>query len=282
MSLTSSPVSVFRSNSSEADCRVDMKRPLEAEASPQTPVSRAASPSESSATGDVGSTLRDGVLGDSEIISVASLSDSDSDREIERNLVALGLDRGTLGTLSRQLGVPLSIAPIETLAYSLMCKHRRGDELSKLDALDVWDALPKKYKLRDGDSPGAVVTVFGANPRNTKKFTKATSSMPHAFEFFCSFVKSLVPGFKFSCLAVRENCQRGPHRDVRNIDQSLVIRLTTNLQGGGLWVADSQGEVLMSHKANRYEADFTIYANLLCFRHAQCFVPLNHGGMADA
>ena len=92
------------------------------------------------------------------------------------------------------------------------------------------------------------MTVFGVNPRNTKVLTKATSSLPHTFEFLCGYVRSLVSGFKFSCLALRENCQRGPHRDTRNIGHSLVVRLTTDLQGGDLWVADSQGHVLMSHQ----------------------------------
>ena len=191
------------------------------------------------------------VRGSSEVVSVASASDTDTDQEVEQNLVALGLDRSTLGSLSRQLGVPLALAPVETLAYSLSCQQKRGDVHQKTDVLDVWAAIPKRYKLRDGDSSCALVTVFGVNPRNTKVLTKATSSLPNTFEFLCGYVKSLMPGFKFSCLALRENCQKGPHRDTRNIGSSFVVRLTTDHQGGDLWVADSQGHVLMSHQGHQ-------------------------------
>ena len=110
---------------------------------------------------------------DVEILGVASGDDS----EVEF-LEELGLDRSSLGPLSKALGVDFKVAPVETLSYCLLCKHRRGEVIGKSDILEVWDVLPSKFKFRDKETEGASMIVFGANPRNTKSLSVATRNLP--------------------------------------------------------------------------------------------------------
>ena len=180
---------------------------------------------------------------DVEFLGVASSEDS----EVEF-LEELGLDRSSLGPLAKGLGVDFKVAPVETLSYCLLCKHNRGEVIQKSDILEVWDVLPSKFKHRDKETEGASMTVFGANPRNTKSLSVATVDLPHTFELLRAFIEQQCPEFKFSCVCLRLNGLRGPHRDTRNIDNNMVLSLTTHQRGGALWVADSAGSVTMFHQ----------------------------------
>ena len=173
-----------------------------------------------------------------EVVSISEDSDSDTWH---------GLDDQSRRTLALALGVGFRVTPIETLAYTLLCKSRRGDKIGKDDLLELWDALPRKFRLKDRTTPSAAMCVFGANPRQTGQFTCASRSLPHVFELLQEFMKQIAPDFKWSTLCIRQNCSRGPHRDTRNIGMSLVLALTSHSQGGGLWVFDPTGQHQQIH-----------------------------------
>ena len=184
----------------------------------------------------------------------ASLSSASASSDVEvvsESLVEfqdeLGLDAASLRPLARALGVDLTVAPVETLSYSLLCKVSRGMALSKQHILEVWDVVPSRFKLRDAGDRSSMV-VFGANPRNTKSLSVISGNLPHTFELIQAFLRQLRPDFKYSCVCLRQNCMRGPHRDTRNIGDNLVLSLTEHEGGGGLWVADPLGQVTMIHQ----------------------------------
>ena len=154
-----------------------------------------------------------------------------------------GLDDSSRVTLSQALGVEYRVVPVETLAYTLLCKRQRGAQISKADMLEVWDACPKKFLLRDKENPQARMLVLGINPRNTKLFTLASTSMPHVHDLDKQYMLQIAPTFKWSCLCFRMNGGKEPHRDARNVGDNLVIALTQHTDGGGLWLHELGGSV---------------------------------------
>ena len=178
---------------------------------------------------------------DDDVEDVVSISD-DSDDDTWH-----GIDDQSRRTLAMALGVDFKVAPIETLAYTMLCRSKRGGVIQKADLLELWDALPHKFRLKDKTTPSASMCVFGANPRQTGKFTCASRNLPHVFELLQQFMTQTAPDFKWSTLCIRQNCIRGPHRDTRNIGASLVLALTTHSQGGGLWVFDPEGRHQQVH-----------------------------------
>ena len=162
-----------------------------------------------------------------------------------------GIDASTRQTLALALGVSLFFAPVETLAYTFLCRKQRGLDITKDQLLEVWDAIPKKCLLRDKDDSRARMLVFGVNPRNTRVMSSATNNMPHVHELFRGYLSQVDPTFKWSCLCIRQDCTRGPHRDTRNVGNNLVIALTQHVAGGGLWLFDPKGTVFVVHQGRR-------------------------------
>ena len=168
---------------------------------------------------------------------VVSVSDADEDDCWH------GFDDGSRRTLALALGVDFHVTPVETLAYSLLCKTKRGQTLEKTDILQIWDSLPKKFVLRDRDDKNARMVVFGVNPRNTKSSSVASANMPHVHDLLKTYMLQLCPTFTWTCLCVRQNCSKEPHRDTRNVGNNMIVALTEHENGGGLWVYDQGGEV---------------------------------------
>ena len=154
-----------------------------------------------------------------------------------------GIDDQSRSTLALALGVDLQVTPVETLAYSLLCKIKRGATLQKSDILQVWDSLPKKFVLRDKDDRQARMVVLGVNPRCTKTSSVASANMPHVHELLKAYVLQICPSFTWTCLCIRQNCSKPPHRDTRNVGNNMIVALTEHQNGGGLWVYDHNGGV---------------------------------------
>ena len=152
-------------------------------------------------------------------------------------------DRETWKVIARSLGVDLAVAPLETLAYTFLCKHGRNESIAKSQILEIWDALPRRFMYKDKNTEGGLIAVFGANPRNTSVPTTATHQLPHVYQVLRAFVAQCVPGFRCSCICIRQNGSRLPHRDIKNLGDSMVVALTHHSKGGGLWVADCKGDV---------------------------------------
>ena len=150
---------------------------------------------------------------------VVNVSDAEEDDDWH------GIDSSTRRTLALALGVNLLFAPVETLAYTHLCKKQRGLDITKDQLLEVWDAIPRRSILRDRDDSRARMLVFGVNPRNTRVLSSATNNMPHVHELFRSYMSQIDPTFKWSCLCIRQDCTRGPHRDTRNVGNNLVTAL---------------------------------------------------------
>ena len=153
--------------------------------------------------------------------------------------------------IANALGVDLSVAPIETLAYTIICKANRGELMTKAQLLELWDALPRKLIQKDKNTPEGCIAVFGANPRNTSILTNAAIQLPNVYEVLRTFVTQCDATFRFSCICIRQNGCREPHRDTRNLGSSLVIALTEHENGGGLWLADPDGPVTQIHQGLR-------------------------------
>ena len=158
---------------------------------------------------------------------------------------------GTWRRIAHALGVDLSVAPIETLAYTFICQAGRGESFRKDQLLELWDALPRKLVFKDKNTTEGYLSVFGVNPRNTAHMTNATLQLPNVYEVLRAFVKQCDPAFRFSCICIRQNGCREPHRDTRNLGNNLVVALTAHEGGGGLWVADSEGTVIQLHQGTR-------------------------------
>ena len=160
-------------------------------------------------------------------------------------------EQETWRIIARSLGVDLAVAPLETLAYTLLCKHQRNELLTKSQILEMWEALPKRFVYRDKNTEGGLIAIFGANPRNTSALTTVTHQLPHVYQALRAFVTQCVPGFKCSCICLRQNGSRLPHRDIKNIGDSMVVALTPHVNGGGLWIADSEGDVFQLLQGRR-------------------------------
>lgn len=170
------------------------------------------------------------------IITVDSESDSEHTEPLQH-----GLDPGSIRELSRILGVDTRVTPTETLAYSLLCKASRGVPLAKPDLLDIWKSIPRKYVLSQrGNSQGRLIS-FGVNPRATHKYSVATHAMPRVYELLQKYLQQCDPSFRCSSICIMQNCFKGPHRDLKNLGDNMIICLTNHVDGGGLWVADTSG-----------------------------------------
>ena len=145
-------------------------------------------------------------------------------------------------TIARALGVDLTVAPIETLAYTMLCKHKRSETLSKQQLLELWDAFPKKFIRHDKNTLHGRLVVFGVNPRSTAQVTAVTTELPNVYSVLRAFVEQSAPGFRFSCVCIRQDGMRLPHRDMKNVGDSFAVTLTDHESGGGLWISDPQGD----------------------------------------
>ena len=163
----------------------------------------------------------------------------------------LGLDVYHRQRLARALGVDLCCAPVETLAYAVLRKHDRGIPIHKNDILDVWHAIPKKYKLKEAGNNKARMFLVGANPRQVDAITNCTDRFPHSTKLLNRYASQVAPGFGYTCIGLRSNCLKAPHRDTRNIGESLVCLLTRHSQGGHLWVANSRGDTAREHQGEQ-------------------------------
>ena len=208
---------------------------------PQSPHSDAQGPSYASASTEE---LPTQVVESSDEL-VVHVSDAEEDDDWH------GIDNSTRRTLALALGVSLLFAPVETLAYTHLCKKQRGLDVTKEQLLEVWDAIPRRSILRDKDDSRARMLVFGVNPRNTRVLSSATNNMPHVHELFRSYISQIAPNFKWSCLCIRQDCTRGPHRDTRNVGNNLVTVLTSHDAGGGLWLYDPKGTVFVTHQGRQ-------------------------------
>ena len=83
--------------------------------------------------------------------------------------------------------------------------------------------------------------IVGCNPRQSATITNCTDKLPQCTKLLSLFVQQLQPDFSFACVSLRSNCCREPHRDTRNVGNSLVYRLTQHAWGGHLWIASPEG-----------------------------------------
>ena len=173
-----------------------------------------------------------------------------TDDDENQDTPSLGLDPVSVLTLSRALGVDPVNTPVETLAYSLLAKFKRGKSLLADNILEVWNALPNKHKLRDPNDPQARMFMVGANPRQSQTITQSTDRLPMCTQLLTTYVRQLVPTFNFTSVSLRLNCMREPHRDSRNLGSSLVQLLTHHKKGGHLWIASSDGDVFREVKGH--------------------------------
>lgn len=116
-----------------------------------------------------------------------------------------GLDPASLNTLSQALAVETRFVPCETLAYTFLCKHRRGIQISTSDLCELWEAMPSCLKYTDPSNPQGKYVVFGANPRKHDHVTTATYQVPHIAQVLATFVKQTHPSFEFSTFSIRAN-----------------------------------------------------------------------------
>ena len=147
--------------------------------------------------------------------------------------------------LARALKVEPAFVPCETFAYSVICKARRQQPITKSQIQELWSLIPKSQLCRDPHNPTGRYVVFGANPRKHDCVTSPTLNLPHSFRMLCTFIRQSHPDFPFSTVSLRFNMFSKPHRDTRNAPNPSYIHSIIPTAGGNLWVADPDGADVM-------------------------------------
>ena len=145
--------------------------------------------------------------------------------------------------LARRLQCDSRDVVAETLGYILNSRATRGCHLSRGDIVELWDSLQEAHKTKDSNTPSAQFIVLGVNPRFPKHVTIATNHLAQVTRALCTFVKQQQPSFSFTTLSLRLNCDKPPHRDIRNGPGLSFIQSLEPVEGGGIWIADSAGTV---------------------------------------
>ena len=157
------------------------------------------------------------------------------------------LDDQTTNILAKALKVEPRYIPAEAFAYSLLCKHKRGQAISKDDVVEIWDTVPPNLKYSDPKGGPGKYIVFGAHPRKHDQITNPSQLLPHCTELCVRYIQQTHPAFEFSTFALRLNMRTPPHRDMRNGSDASYIQCLSKVEGGGLWVSDPDGQVEMQH-----------------------------------
>ena len=157
------------------------------------------------------------------------------------------LDDQTTSILAKALKVDPRYVPAEALAYSLLCKHRRGQAISKDDVVEIWDTVPPHLKYSDPKGGPGKYILFGAHPRKHDQITNPSQLLPHCTELCVRYIQQTHPAFEFSTFALRLNMRTPPHRDMRNGSDASYIQCLSKVEGGGLWVFDPAGQVEIQH-----------------------------------
>lgn len=176
--------------------------------------------------------------------------------------------------ISSALHVDPRLCESELLCFALNKKISRGEKtVCRRDVAEAWQCIPNSFKLTARNHhAGSLqlnevqrnpkVIYFGVSPRNNSCALNGTWNHPQLRQTVLSFIKQNCPDFRFTTSALREGFCLGPHRDPRNAPCGTLFQVLSEVDGGGLWLADAQGDVLMPHEGNQvkgriYEAKET-------------------------
>ena len=163
--------------------------------------------------------------------------------------------------LARRLQCDLKDVVVETLGYIFNSRASRGCSLTCSDVAELWDSLHDSHKNRDPNTPEARYLILGANPRFPKHVTVSTNQLSQVTRAICTFIEQRQPSFSFTTLSLRLNCDKPPHRDMRNGPGLSFIQLLEPVEGGGIWIADPNGTVTREVHGQRVRGN-----NVECFR----------------
>ena len=163
--------------------------------------------------------------------------------------------------LARRLQCDLKDVVVETLGYIFNSRASRGCSLSCSDVVELWDSLHESHKNRDPNTLEARYLILGANPRYPKHVTVSTNQLSQVTRAICNFIKQRQPSFSFTTLSLRLNCDKPPHRDMRNGPGLSFIQLLEPVEGGGIWIADPNGAVTREVHGQRVRGN-----NIECFQ----------------
>ena len=130
------------------------------------------------------------------------------------------MDTQTRYCLAKALDVDPKYVTCEAYAYSVLCKHRRGENITPANISELWDLLPSCFKYHENEGK---YTVLGANPRKHEAVTIPTDALPHVVKTCTSYIKQFRAQFEFSTVSLRLNMSTPPHRDTGNGPKLLFI-----------------------------------------------------------
>ena len=66
-------------------------------------------------------------------------------------------------------------------------------------------------------------------------------TFPRVVRVLTSLIRQAVPHLPFTSLAILDQVQSGPHRDLLNSSSPNVVIPLTSFEGGGIWIEDQSG-----------------------------------------
>ena len=133
-----------------------------------------------------------------------------------------------------------AIEELESFAMGLLTSRPQGPTIHEI--LSLVENIPRSLK-REG------AFLCGSSPRSSTRTLSATTQIPSTCRTLANFVARVCPpSFRFNTLLVREGTRDRPHRDLRNAPfPTLILALTPQVSGEGLWIIDRTGQVRIQH-----------------------------------
>ena len=112
---------------------------------------------------------------------------------------------------------------------------------SLAQVLDMCEHLPWESPHVDGTPQGRAFYSGGKNKGGVFGLRKSCLAFPRVVRVLTSLIRQAVPHLPFTSLAILDQVQSGPHRDLLNSSSPNVVIPLTSFEGGGIWIEDQSG-----------------------------------------
>ena len=112
---------------------------------------------------------------------------------------------------------------------------------SLAQVLDMCEHLPWESPHVDGTSQGRAFYSGGKNKGGVFGLRKSCLAFPRVVRVLTSLLRQAVPHLPFTSLAILDQVQSGPHRDLLNSFSPNVVIPLTSFEGGGIWIENQSG-----------------------------------------
>ncbi|CAE7029847.1 unnamed protein product [Symbiodinium sp. CCMP2592] len=118
----------------------------------------------------------------------------------------------------------------------------RGSEITKQDAGQIFDLLPKEIPSRGTSSQPPSSFSCGAYAKGGLQGLRSECALfPSCIKLLTAFVRTFLPEHFFTTISLFHNTKTDLHVDSRNHRTPNGVIAVTSFQGGGIWIADGCG-----------------------------------------